>query len=58
MLEDSIGGDRDSSRSIGSDGGALWFGSSVLSRVGSPIAKSSLELFESSFLLTSILGSS
>ena len=57
MFKDSAGGNRDSFRSVGSNRGASWFGFSVLSRVGSPTIKSSLELFKSGFLLLLILGS-
>ena len=50
MFKDSTGGNRDSSRSVGNNRGALLFGSGILSRVGSPIAKSSLKLFKSGSL--------
>ena len=56
MFEDSAGGNRDSPISVGSDGGALWFSSGVLSGVRSPGAELSLELSKSNYLLLLILG--
>ena len=58
MFKDSTGGNRDSPRSIGSNGGAPWFGSSVSPGVGTPRAELSLELSKSGYLLLLILDSS
>ena len=52
----SVCGNGGTSKSIGSDKGTLEVGFGVSSRVGSPKAELSLELFKSYFLLISILG--